>query len=91
MMDSPHIMNRPAPEDDDLGRMTVRELIMKLALVEDELRTTTNPGRIAALGQSERAIVTALRRDRLSLSEPGNPKALEPSIAECSVEGTGAR
>ena len=80
-------MNRPSPADDDLGQATVRELIVKLALAEDEQRTTTNPGRIEDLARREQAIVAALHRNELSLNGPVNPKSPEPSIVACSIEG----
>lgn len=80
-------MNRPIPEDDDLGQATVRELIVKLALTEDEQRSTTKPGRLAALARREQAIVAALHQNQLALKDPGNPKSPEPSTVACSTEG----
>lgn len=72
-MESAQIMNRPTSEDDDLGRATVRELIVKLALTEDEHRSTTNPGRIAALARREQAIVAALHQHELITKGPCHP------------------
>lgn len=90
-MDSTQIMNRPTPEDDDLGQATVRELIVKLARIEDELRTTTDPELAAALTQREREIVLALRQNRPSLNEPDNPIPPEASMVTFSVESTVAK
>jgi len=66
------------PEDDDLGQATVRELILKLALIEDEHRRTVNPGLVATLARRERAIVAALHRKGTSLNDPGtsNPAGM---------------
>ena len=52
-------MDRSTPED-DLGQATFRELIVQLALAEDERRKTSNPERIAALNRREQAIAAAL-------------------------------
>ncbi|PYI64228.1 hypothetical protein CVV68_22475 [Arthrobacter livingstonensis] len=60
-------------EDDELGRATVRELIVKLALTEDQLRSTANPGRIAALARREQAIVAALHQHELITKGPCHP------------------
>ena len=48
-MESTQTIKSAMPEDDDLSHATVRELIVQLALVEDERRKATNPGQIAAL------------------------------------------
>ncbi|WP_139244223.1 hypothetical protein [Arthrobacter alpinus] len=85
-MEATQTMNGPMPEDDDLGQATVRELIVKLALTEDEHRTATNPGRIADLARREQAIVAALHRNGHSLNDPGNRKSAEPSMTACSAE-----
>ncbi|WP_104090460.1 hypothetical protein [Arthrobacter sp. GMC3] len=79
-------INRPTPEDDDLGQATVRELIVKLAMAEDALRSTSNPRRIAVLVRREQAIVTALHRNGLALIGPGNSQSSGPSIARNSIE-----
>ena len=84
-MNSAQTMNRSTPEDDDLGQATVRELIVQLALAEDEHRNTANPRRIATLTRREQAIVAALHRNGLGPTSPDNPKPLGPSIA-ASVE-----
>lgn len=78
-MESTQTTNRSTPEDDDLGQATVREVIAKLALAEDEQRTTTAHGRIAALVRREEGIVEALHRKGLEFKDPGNPKSPVPS------------
>lgn len=78
-MESTQTTNRSTPEDDELGQATVRELIAKLALAEEEQRTTTAHGRIVALVRREEAIVEALHRKGLGLKDPGNPKSRVPS------------
>ncbi|WP_218713753.1 hypothetical protein [Arthrobacter sp. BF1] len=85
-MESTQTMNRATSGDDDLGQATVRELIVKLALTEDELRNAANPERTAFLVRREQAIVVALHRNGLALNGRGNSKSLEPSIAACSIE-----
>jgi hypothetical protein len=63
-MISPQTMNSTRPQGGELGRATVRELIVQLALalVEDEQRRTLDPGRAAILAGCEAAIVAALHR-----------------------------
>lgn len=63
-------MDRSAP-DDDFGQATFRELIVQLALAEDERRKTSNPDRIAALNQREQAIAAALHNNGHGLAERG--------------------
>lgn len=63
-------MDRSAP-DDDFGQATFRELIVQLALAEDERRKTSNPDRIAALNQREQAIAAALHNNGPGLAERG--------------------
>ncbi|WP_442215462.1 hypothetical protein [Specibacter sp. RAF43] len=67
------------PAGDDLGQATVRELIVQLALIEDEHRSTLNPCSIATLSRREQAIVAALRREGPALIGRGkpNPAGLE--------------
>lgn len=79
-MNSVQTINRITPEDDDLGQATIRELIVLLALAEEEHRNTANPGRIAALIRREQAIIVALHRNGLRPGTPDNPKSLGPSI-----------
>jgi hypothetical protein len=74
------------PPDDDLGRATVRDLIVQLAQAEDEHRNTASPERIAELSRREQAIVAALHRNGLPLKGAGGPKASGPSTAVCSAE-----
>jgi len=75
-MNSAQTMNRPTPEDDDLGQATVRELIVQLALAEDEQRKSVNAGRTAALHQREQAILAALSRNGLDIK--GSPIQVSP-------------
>ncbi len=78
-------MNSSTPGVNNLGQATVRELIVQLALAEDEHRNTTNPRRIADLTRREQAIVVALQRNGLGPTGPDNPRPPGPSIA-ASVE-----
>lgn len=48
-------------EEDVLDQATVRELIVQLALTEEEHRNAANPGHITVLAKREQAIVAALR------------------------------
>ncbi|ALE92365.1 hypothetical protein AOC05_08610 [Arthrobacter alpinus] len=73
-MNSAQTINRITSEDDDLGQASVRELIVLLALAEDEHRNTANPRRIAALIRREQAIVMALHRNGLTATGPDNPQ-----------------
>lgn len=50
----------------DYPHASVRELIVQLALVEDEYRSATSPDEIAALSLREEAIVAALQRNGLA-------------------------
>lgn len=50
----------------DYPYASVRELIVQLALVEDECRSATSPGEIAALSLREEAIVAALQQNGLA-------------------------
>ena len=84
-MNSSQTMNRSTLEDDDLGQATVRELIVQLALAEDEHRNTDDPRRIAALARREQAIITALHRYGLGPTAPDSPQPLEPSMATSAV------
>ncbi|WP_150117094.1 hypothetical protein [Arthrobacter sp. ERGS1:01] len=90
-MEATKTMNGPTPEDDDLGQASVRELIVKLALTEDELRNPANPARIAFLVLREQEIVAALHRNGLALNSPPRAKLPEPSISPCPVEGRVAK
>ena len=84
-MNSAETMNRSPPEDEDLGQATVRELIVQLALAEDEHRNTDDPRRIAALARREQAIVAAIHRYGLGPTAPDSPQPLEPSMATSAV------
>lgn len=84
-MNSAQTMNRSTLEDDDLGQATVRELIVQLALAEDEHRNTDDPRRITTLTRREQAIVVALHRNGLGPTAPDNPKPLGPSMASPAV------
>jgi hypothetical protein len=77
-MNSAQTMKNTAPEDDDLDQATVRELIVQLALVEDEHRKATDPGQIAAVARREQVIVAALHRHGLTFKGPGSPNAAGP-------------
>ncbi|WP_170133311.1 hypothetical protein [Arthrobacter livingstonensis] len=70
--------------DGDLGQATARELIVQLALVEEEHGKTANPALLADISRREQAIVAALRRDGLAQSFPHTPRRLEthPGNAE---------
>ena len=72
-MKSTQIGNGGTLADEDLGHATVRELIVQLALTEDEQRSAVDPGRIAILARCEQAIVAALQRNGLALKGPSNP------------------
>lgn len=84
-------MNRHTPDDDDLGQASVRELIVQLALSEDERRNTSNPERIAALNRREQAITAALHGNDLGPTGPGNPNLVRQSIAARPIEDLGAK
>ncbi|MGA7206313.1 MAG: hypothetical protein WBX27_16990 [Specibacter sp.] len=75
--------NGITPEDGDLGQATVRELIVQLALVEDEHRNTAIPGQLAALARREHAIVAALHRHGLAFKVPCSPNASAPRPVPC--------
>lgn len=79
-MNSAQPTNRSTPEHDDLSQATVRELIVQLALAEDEHRKTANPRRIAELIRREQAIVVALHRKGLGPTGSDNPKPLGPPV-----------
>ncbi|WP_207344806.1 hypothetical protein [Arthrobacter sp. E3] len=83
-MNSAQTMNRSTPEDDDLHQATVRELIVQLALAEDEHRNTDDPKRIAALTRREQAIVAAIHRYGLGHTAPDSPQPLGPSLTASS-------
>lgn len=85
-MESTQTRCSATPGDDDLGQATVRELIVQLALVEDEYRKATNPGQIAALARRERTIVVALHRHGLALNGPGISHMSKVSTAVCSAD-----
>ncbi len=55
-------------EHEDLRQSSVRELIVQLALAEDEQRKAADPGQIAALTRREQAIVAALHRNGLAFT-----------------------
>lgn len=80
-MNSAKSLNRPTPDEDDLGQASVRELIVQLALAEDERRDTSNPERIAALNRREQAIMAALHGNGLGPAGPGNPNLPGPPMA----------
>lgn len=77
------------PEDNNLGQATVRELIVQLALAEDEHRNTANPTQIAALTRREQAIVSALHRAGHGHTIPKKPEPLGRSLAPSTEELTG--
>lgn len=83
-MNSAKSLSRPTPDDDDLDQASVRELIVQLALAEDERRNTSNPARIAALNRREQAIMAALHGSELgpaghgSSNHLGQPTACRP-------------
>ncbi|GAA5230052.1 hypothetical protein [Arthrobacter cryoconiti] len=54
--------------DGDLGQATTRELIVQLALAEEERRNTASPGRIAEIAKREQDLVAALRKSELTHS-----------------------
>lgn len=85
-METTQTMNRPTPGDDNLGQATIRELIAKLALIEDEQRNTTDPGRIAILAHREQAVVEALHRKGLELKGQGYPESPGSPMAAGPVE-----
>ncbi|MET4004746.1 MULTISPECIES: hypothetical protein [Arthrobacter] len=78
-MNTAQTQNKTAPEDDDLGQASVRELIVQLALAEDEHRNTANPTKIAALTRREQAIIGALQRGGLGTTTLASPHKLGPS------------
>ncbi|MGN5732182.1 MULTISPECIES: hypothetical protein [Arthrobacter] len=75
-MNSAQTQNQSTPEDDDLGQASVRELIVQLALAEDEHRNTANPRKIAALTRREQAIIGALQRNGLGITTLVSPHKL---------------
>lgn len=71
------------PEDGDLSEATLRELIVLLALVEDEFRNSAVPEQIAALARRECAIKAALHRHALASKGPFSPYSPRPTAAPC--------
>ena len=78
-MNSAQTQNQSTREHDDLGQASVRELIVLLALAEDEHRNIANPRKIAALTRREQAIIGALQRNRLGTTTPASPHKLSLS------------
>lgn len=90
-MEAIQTMNLTTPEDGDLSHATVRELIVQLALVEDENRKATSPSHIAALARREQTIVVALHGQGLALKSPGILDMSETETTVCSADDAEAK
>lgn len=70
--------NGVTPENGELGQATVRELIVQLALVEDEHRNTAVPGQLAALpGASKQPWKHCTCTDMTSKAHPSKSRLVQ--------------
>ncbi|MFQ4150522.1 hypothetical protein AAGW05_17860 [Arthrobacter sp. LAPM80] len=78
--------NGHRPEDDELEQASVRDLIVQLALTEEERRNAADPVRIAVLTRREQTIIAALRSNEISLECSLGPNPARPGTCPDPTE-----